>query len=225
MSRWELIDTAVIPKEGGEMRLYRRQDEFSIRISGRGELMNSRTRSSEDALGVLPCKHLVDRSDAHVLVGGLGMGFTLAAALTCLASDAKVVVAELVPRVVRWNEGQLGERAGRPLRDARVRVLDADVGTLIQGACDEYDAILLDVDNGPEGLTHQTNNHLYSLSGLADTYRALRVQGTLAVWSAGPDPSFTARLQKIGFSVDERRVRARVGKGARHVIWLATRDV
>jgi spermidine synthase len=225
VSRWELIDTATIPHGGGELRLFSRDDEFAIRIAGcQGDLMTSRTHGSEDALGMLACESLGDRPGSQILVGGLGMGFTLAAALTCLPADAQVLVAELVPGVVQWNQGQLGRCAGRPLNDGRVRVEIADVGMLIQGACEVYDAILLDVDNGPEGLTHPENDRLYSLGGLSAAYNALRTSGTLAVWSASPAPSFTSRLQKVGFSVGERRVRAHRGKGSRHVIWLAKRD-
>ena len=224
MSRWELIDTAAIPKGGGELRLLRRNDEFTIRIAGHGDLMSSRTHGSEDALGVLACEPLAARPEARVLIGGLGMGFTLAAALDCLAADAQVVVAELVSGVVRWNRDELGECAGRPLGDDRVQIVEADVGHLIRDVDAGYDAILLDVDNGPEGLTHAANNRLYSLDGLIDAYHALRPQGTLAVWSASPAPSFIGRLNKVGFTVDERRVRAHGGKGSRHVIWLAKRS-
>lgn len=225
MSRWELIDTAAIPNDGGELRLLKRDDEFAIRIAGgQGDLMNSRTHGSEDALGMLTCEPLSEQPDVQILVGGLGMGFTLAAVLKCLTADAKVVVAELVPGVVQWNQGHLGRCAGHPLNDERVRVETADVGVLIRGASSAYNAILLDVDNGPEGLTHTENDRLYSLEGLGAAYNALRVSGTLAVWSASPAASFTSGLRKVGFSVDERRVRAHRGKGSRHVIWLARKD-
>jgi spermidine synthase len=224
-----MIDTATIPNQGGELRLFKRdngQDEFAIRIAGgHGDLMNSRTHGSEDALGTLTCEPLSQRPDAQILVGGLGMGFTLAAALQCLDGHAKVVVAELVSGVVEWNRSQFGACAGYPLNDERVKVVNADVGTLIRRATDRYDAILLDVDNGPEGLTHQENDRLYSLDGLSEAYYALRESGVLAVWSASPAPRFATSLQKVGFSVDERRVRAHRGKGSRHVIWLATRDL
>ena len=223
MNRWELIDGAAVPGDGGELRLYRRRDEFSMRVQGHGELMNSRTHGSEDALGELTCEPLAHTPGANLLIGGLGMGFTLASALARLAPDAAVVVAELVPEVVHWNEGALGECAGHPLRDARVRVLPTDVAALIHKAREQYDAIVLDVDNGPEGLTRRANDQLYSLTGLADAYRALKARGRLAVWSASSAPDFTARLQKVGFTVDERRVRAHGRKGARQVIWLAER--
>jgi spermidine synthase len=223
-----MIDTATIPNGGGELRLFKRfngEDEFAIRIAGsQGDLMNSRTHGSEDALGSLTCEPLSERADVQILVGGLGMGFTLARALQCLRPDAKVVVAELVPGVVEWNRTQLGVCAGHPLNDERVKVERADVGAVIRGATEEYDGILLDVDNGPEGLTHPQNDRLYSLDGLAAAYNALRASGTLAVWSASPAPRFTSSLRKVGFTVDERRVRAHRGKGSRHVIWLASRS-
>jgi spermidine synthase len=152
------------------------------------------------------------------------MGFTLASALQSLPADAEVVVAELVPGVVQWNREFLGGCAGHPLGDTRVSIETANVGELINRASATYDAIVLDVDNGPEGLTHPENDHLYSFQGLQAAYDALRKSGILAVWSASPAPRFTSRLRKIGFSVDERRVRAHRGKGSRHVIWLATRE-
>jgi spermidine synthase len=225
MNRWELLDTADIPRDGGELRLLRRGDEFSIRLSGsQGDLMNSRTHGSEDALGSLACARCRSSDSAKVLVGGLGMGFTLAAALGSLREAARVVVAELVPGVEKWNRDVLGMCAGNPLSDSRVEVTISDVGELINRAADEYDAIILDVDNGPEGLTHPENDDLYSLVGLAAAYHALRKTGVLAVWSATPAPRFAALLKKAGFKVEEHRVRAHQGKGSRHVIWVASRD-
>ncbi len=255
MARWEFLESAAIPHDGGELRLFQREmakdNEFAIRISGQaGDLMNSRQHGSEDALGELPCRPLAAKPGARVLIGGLGMGFTLSAALAALGADAEVVVAELVPGVVTWNQGIIGQCAGFPLQDPRTRIEIADVHTAIRIAAayaeaeadiaaeaesaagtasaslreaGRFDAIMLDVDNGPEGLTHEHNDRLYSTDGLGFAYSALRPGGILAVWSAGPERSFTARLQKVGFSVDERRVRAHAGKGARHVIWLATK--
>ena len=225
MNRWELLDTADIPRNGGELRLLRRDQEFSIRIAGsQGDLMNSRTHGSEDALGALACAHCRTAELARVLIGGLGMGFTLAAALDSLPKGAKVGVAELVPGVLKWNREFLGACAGEPLIDRRVEVIIADVGDLINRASGEYDAILLDVDNGPEGLTHLENNELYSLQGLEAAYHALRKSGVLAVWSATSAPRFTTLLKRAGFAVNEQRVRAHKGKGSRHVIWLASKD-
>ena len=223
MAKFEEIGTASIPGSGGELRLLQRNDEFSIRIAGKtGELMNTRLHGSEDALAELACERVADRSGARVLVGGLGMGFTLAAALKTLGKDAEVVVAELVPGVVEWNRGPLGEAAGRPLEDPRSRVSLGDVGELLRREPGGFDAIMLDVDNGPEGLTQRENDWLYSPRGLAAAQQALRPDGVLAVWSAGPDPAFTERLRRVGLLVEEVTVRAhRAGKGARHRIWLA----
>jgi len=243
MARWEYQDSAAIPN-GGELQLFSREmaksPDFAIRIKGEaGDLMNSRQHGSEDALGELPIAALVKHSGGRnsppeaeglrVLIGGLGMGFTLAATLGALDEAAhafpraEVEVAELVPGVVEWNQEIIGGCAGHPLADARARVRVADVYRLIDRAQDHYDAIMLDVDNGPEGLTHAHNERLYSTEGLSRAMDALRMGGVLAVWSASPDRSFAARLSKIGFEVEERRVRAHAGKGARHVIWLATK--
>lgn len=221
MIPWIILGTTQIPGNGGELKLSQRGQEFSIRLSGRrGELMNSRMHGSEEALAELGCEALKTKADAQVLVGGLGMGFTLAAALRVVAPTATVTVAELVPAVVEWNRGPLGECAGHPLADARAQVHTGDVAELLTTR-NRFDAILLDVDNGPEGLTHNDNNWLYSLEGLAATFKALRPAGMLAVWSAGPDQLFTIRLKKAGFRVQMKTVRARPGKGSRHTIWLA----
>ncbi len=224
MRPWQLIDTTPLP-DNGELRLYQRgEEEFSIMIVGGGELMNSRLHGSEDALAELGCAHLADKADARVLVGGLGMGYTLAAALRAVGPEAEVVVAELVPAVERWNREHLGRFAGYPLDDARTRVALGDVGELLLHARGEYDAILLDVDNGPEGLTQRDNDRIYTTAGLEAAYRALRPGGVLAVWSAGPDAPFSERLRYVGFLVDEQRVRAHAGqKGAWHTVWVARR--
>ena len=203
--------------------LYRRGDEFSIRVTRHGELMNSRVHGSEDALAALACARLAGRERRRLLIGGLGMGFTLAAALRELGPDAEVVVAELVPAVVAWNRGVLGASAGNPLHDTRVSVKEIDVARLLRSERNAFDAILLDVDNGPEGLTRNANDWLYSNAGLAAAFAALRPDGILAVWSAGGDSNFTDRLRRTGFEAEEIRVRARKSKGARHIIWLARR--
>lgn len=223
MNRWEEVEVTDIPNNGGQLRLMLRADEYAIRIAGRGELMNSRTHGSEDALGRLACEPYAHHAAARVLVGGLGMGFTLATTLQSLATSAVVVVAELVPGVVDWNKRYLGQYAGQPLQDPRVQVEVADVGDLIRAGVGRYHAILLDVDNGPEGLTHDTNDDLYTLDGLQAAYNALTPDGTLAVWSAAPAPRFVGALRKVGFDVEQHKVRAHAGKGARHIIWLATR--
>lgn len=224
MNPWNLIDTAEIPGSSGELRLYQRADEHSIAISGEGELMSSRLFGSEQALAELGCAPVAGRAGARVLVGGLGMGYTLAAALRQLGADAEVVVAELVPAVVRWNREYLGAHAGHPLEDARVTVREGDIARILKREHDSFDAILLDVDNGPEGLTHRENDWLYSPAGLGAAWQTLRPSGVLAVWSAGPDRGFSERLRRTGFEVEVRTVRAHAGrKGARHTIWLATR--
>jgi spermidine synthase len=225
MTPWILLDSAQVPGDGGELRLYQRGDEFSITIVGRGELMNSRVHGSEDALAEQTCARLVEGVKPRLLIGGLGMGFTLAAALRYLVEQAQVVVAELVPAVVAWNRGPLGECAGHPLQDPRVSVREGDVARVLMAGQQACDAILLDVDNGPEGLTRRENDWLYSVDGLNAAYAALRPQGVLAVWSAGPDRAFLQRLQKVGFEVDEVRVRAHGSKGARHIVWFAMRGI
>ncbi|MDX8397449.1 MAG: hypothetical protein R8K49_03920 [Mariprofundaceae bacterium] len=221
MKAWELLDRSEVPGEARDLYLYRREDEFSIR-SGHFELMNSRMHGSEDSLAELGCKKLTQQADAKVLIGGLGMGFTLGAALSRLHSDAEVVMAELVGAVIKWNQQALSELAGKPLQDPRVRLFEGDVGLKIRGGKACFDAILLDVDNGPEGLTRKENNALYSPAGLKAAFKALRAKGVLAVWSTSPEPRFTKRLQQAGFKVEEHRVAAR-GKrgGAKHTVWLA----
>lgn len=223
MAKLSEIDTAAIPGGTGELRLLQRDTEFSIRIAGKpGELMNSRLHGSEDALAELACRHISARSDVRVLVGGLGMGFTLAAALQALGEKARVTVAELVPGVVEWNRGPLGAAAGYPLHDPRCEIIVDDVVAVLEAGESAFDAIMLDVDNGPEGLTRRENDRLYGARGLDIIQRALRPDGVLAVWSAGLDPAFSERLKRTGLCVEEHSVRAhRPGKGARHTIWLA----
>jgi spermidine synthase len=222
MAKFEEIGTADIPGQGTRLRLLQRNDEFSIKIAGKtGELMNTRLHGSEDALGELACRRIADREGARVLIGGLGMGFTLSAALASLGEDAEAVVSELVPGVVDWNHGPLGAASGYPLKDSRSRVVVGDVGKILRQEPGSFDAIMLDVDNGPEGLTRRENNWLYSDAGLATAQKALRPNGVLAVWSAGQDRHFSERLRKTGFQVEECTVRAHRGKGARHCIWLA----
>jgi spermidine synthase len=223
MTPWILLDSAPVPGNGGELRLYQRDDEFSIKLSGRGELMSSRVHGSEDVLAEQTCARLVEGGEPRLLIGGLGMGFTLAAALRRLGEQGRVEVAELVPAVVAWNRGLLGEVAGHPLRDPRVTVHVGDVARVLRAGQPVYDAILLDVDNGPEGLTRKENDWLYSMDGLNASSASLRPGGVLAVWSAGPDQDFLQRLRKTGFEVDEVHVRTRGSKGARHIIWFARR--
>ncbi len=219
---WTALGKAKIPNSDGELTLSQRGAEFCIRIVGvPGDLMNSRVHNSEEALAKLACTRLKTVENARVLVGGLGMGFTLAAALRAVSAGAEVTVVELIPEVVEWNQGPLGKCAGHPLQDRRTRVQVCDVADLIVEKHRKFDAILLDVDNGPEAMTHSDNNWLYSLKGLNAIYKALRPEGIVAIWSARQDQLFTIRLKKAGFKVSMRTVRARVGKGSRHTIFLA----
>jgi spermidine synthase len=220
-----LLATAQIPDGGGELRLFQRSEEFAIEVVGiEGELMSTAMHGSEDALADLALKQVKDKSRARVLVGGLGMGFTLAAALRGIGAKGEVVVAELVPEVVEWNKGPMGERSGNPMKDPRTKVFVGDVLELIRTERDGYDAILLDTDNGPEGLTQPRNNRLYSHRGLRSAYDALRPHGVLAVWSTHPDAPFTKRLAMAGFRIQETKVHAHGSKGTRHHLWFATRS-
>ncbi|MFW2852114.1 spermidine synthase [Sphingomonas sp. TX0543] len=214
------IDTTLVPG-GAEMRLVQRGRDWFIML-GREELMSSRMSGSEEALATLACDRV--RGDARLLIGGYGMGFTLRAALARLAPDARVTVAELVPAVIDWANGPMAEVAAGCLADPRVDVVLDDVGAVIAASPGTFDAILLDVDNGPDGLTRAGNDRLYSAAGLAAAKAALRPGGLLAIWSAAPDPAFARALVRAGFGVEEEVIRARAsGKGARHIIWIARR--
>ena len=224
MIPWSLIDTASVPGGGdNKLRLMQRGDEFSIML-GQNELMNSRLSGSEEALATIACTHIKGATNPHMLIGGLGMGFTLRAALAELTDKAQVVVAELMPAVVAWARGPLSAIFDQSLTDPRVTIREADVGELIRSRRSAFDAILLDVDNGPDGLVREANGALYDARGLSAAYSALRPGGVLMVWSSGPDRSFTQRLRRTGFNTEEISVRAN-GKrgGARHVIWKAMR--
>ncbi len=222
----ELLDTAKIPG-GGELRLFRRPlkngPEYSIAL-GANELMNSRLSSSEEALATLTCAQL--KSDQpHILIGGYGMGFTLRAALKNLNGQAKIDVAELVPEIIDWARNQMQDLTAQSLDDPRVTTMIDDVAAVIARSGAKYDAILLDVDNGPDGLTNEANDRLYGMTGLAAAKHALCNGGVLAIWSSAKDASFTGRLHQSGFSIKEETVTARPnGKGARHNIWLASKD-
>jgi spermidine synthase len=222
MIPWVHLASAQAP-EGGELKLMQRGHEYSIMLGG-NELMGTRLSGSEEALARLCAERIGERPGARLLIGGLGMGFTLRAALACLAPDAKITVAELVPAVVEWARGPLASVFDGCLHDPRVTVFAGDVGDLIRGHPLAWDAIALDVDNGPEGLTRPANDGLYSPAGLGAAKHALTPGGVLAVWSSAPSERFAGRLAKAGFAVEEKRVRAgRTGRGARHVIWLAAR--
>ncbi len=218
----QLLDTADLP-DGGTLRLMHRGADFVI-LFGRNELMSSRLRGSEEALATLACATLAGRARPRILIGGLGMGFTLRAALGVLPPTATIVVAELVPKIVEWAEGPLAHLFGDSLRDPRVTIEIADVRETIARATPPYDAILLDVDNGPDGLIHSANDRLYGGAGLRVAHAALTPGGVLAIWSAYPDKAFAERLGRAGFAVDEHKVRATGGrKGAHHIVWLATK--
>jgi spermidine synthase len=220
---WILLDTAKVP-DGEELRLLQRGAEFSIRLSN-NELMNSRVHGSEEALAEIAIRKIGEQTSPRILIGGLGMGFTLRAALRVIGPKARVVVAELVPAVVAWNRSWLASVSDHSLEDSRVSIREEDVANLIKSERSAYDAILLDVDNGPEAITQKANERLYNLRGLSAAYAALRPRGVLAAWSAKPDGNFTQRLRKTGFEVNEVPVRARGARGgARHIIWVAARS-
>lgn len=222
MKPWELLDRVPFPDSRSELLLYKRDREFTIRLDST-ILMNSRLHASEDALASVICRRLGGGAP-RVLIGGLGMGYTLAAALKELGAKAGVVVAELVPAVVEWNRGPLGHLAGHPLKDRRVSVIEDDVAAVIRAEPGGYDAILLDVDNSPDGLTREANDRLYTQEGLAAAGRALRPKGFLALWSARRDRRFVKRLRKAGFSVEEVSARALdAHRGAHHTIFIAGR--
>jgi spermidine synthase len=224
MIPWQQIDTARVPGADVELRLMRRGAEFSMML-GQNELMSSRLSGSEEALATLACRRLEAVRRPHLLIGGLGMGFTLRAALAVLGSDARIMVAELVPAVIAWANGPMAGIFGDSLDDPRASIREADVVDVIASEVAAFDAILLDVDNGPEGLIRKANDALYNLNGLQAIRKSLRPGGVLAVWSSGPHPLFSRRLRDAGFDVNEVAVRATTRRrGARHVIWFATRS-
>lgn len=219
----EIARARVPGQTEGDITLLKRGSEFSIRTAGK-ELMNSRLHASEALLARLACDRLERRTGRRILIGGLGMGYTLAAALEQSPPDTHITVSELVPAVVEWNRKYIGHLAGRPLDDPRVSIAQEDIAETIGRKRSAWDAILLDVDNGPDGLTRKANDRLYAISGLKRSHRALRPGGILAIWSCGADAEFTRRLEQCGFRTQIVNVRARrSGKGARHTIWLAAR--
>ncbi len=223
MIPWRQIDTTRVPGAKVELRLMQRGSEFSMMLD-QNELMNSRLSGSEEALATLTAKKIEAVKAPHVLVGGLGMGFTLRAALAVLGRDARITVAELVPAVIAWARGPMAELFGGSLTDPRVDLREADVVEVIKASPSAFDAILLDVDNGPEALIRAANDALYDLGGLQAIRGALRPRGVLAVWSSGPNLAFTKRLRAAGFEVNEIGVRATTKRsGAHHVIWFATK--
>ena len=216
-----LIDRAAIPGDCVRLHLYQSGDRFSIEIAER-ELMSSGEHTSEDALAALAVQAIEGRAAPRILIGGLGMGYTLAAALAALGPDARVIVAELVPAVIDWNRGVLGHLAHHPLRDPRVDVRRGDVARMLVGVRNRFDAILLDVDNGPEALTHEDNDWIYSLEGLDAAWTSLTPGGVLAVWSAWPSMAFNHRLDRAGFVFEEVEIKLPSStEGCTHYIWMA----
>jgi len=216
----EHLDTAQVPG-GEELRLMRRGKDHMI-VLDRNELMNSRMSGSEETLANWTAERLEGRAKQSWLIGGYGMGFTLRAAQKVLGTDARLVVAEIVPKIVEWAKGPMADLTGDCLKDPRLDLVHKDVALMIAAAKGTYDAILLDVDNGPDGLVRAENNRLYTREGLQTARAALKPGGVLSIWSAGQDPVFASRLRKSGFTVEEKIVRARSnGKGPRHVIWFA----
>ena len=221
MIPWELVDKTPVPAAGTGLQLFRRGADFSIRVDGR-ELMSSRTHGSEETLAEAALARIATRPKPRVLVAGLGMGYTLAAALKHLPRGGQITLVELVPAVAEWNRGPLADLAGRPLEDPRVSVVIDDLFTVMTTRKKSFDAILMDVDNGPRGLTREGNGRLYSRNGLTVAAEALRPEGVLAVWSAGPDLAFTDRMKAVGFDPEVVRFPARAsGKGGMHTLWIA----
>ena len=217
----ELIGTAQVPG-GEELRLFQHGTDFMI-VLDRNELMSTRMGGSEEVLATMSCARIAGRARPRVLIGGYGMGFTLRAALAVLPREAIVTVVELVPEIIAWARGPMAELTAGCLDDPRVRLIEDDVVTVIRAVPAAFDAILLDVDNGPDGLVRQANNQLYSDRGLRAAKAALKPGGVLAIWSVAKDDGFVRRLKSGGFAVDEVAVRARAnGKGAKHVIWFAS---
>jgi len=222
MNKWDLLETVLVPGSQTQMSLFKNGQDYSICVDGK-ELMNTRMHGSEDSLAVLGCANLANRQDGTVLVGGLGMGFTAAATLRHVGPKAKITVAELVPAVEEWNKEFFGSYANYPLKDPRIQVSIADVADVLRNHPNHFDCILLDVDNGPNGMTQEKNTWLYWPEGLQVICESLRPKGVLAIWSAHRDRAFHRRLLQMGFEVTEHRVSARgSGGGGRHIIWVAT---
>jgi spermidine synthase len=206
--------------DGTLLKLTRRGDEYFILADGL-TLMSNRAHNSEDALARLSCQRACALKKPSVLIGGLGMGFTLRTTLDLLPPAAKVVVAELVPEVVAWNRGPLGPLAGNPLSDQRVRVDIADVADILSSSPAQFDVVILDVDNGPAAFTAEKNADLYAHDGITDIHRALNPGGVVAVWAARQDPKFVHRLRNAGFTAEAHHVRGHTNnRGPRHTIYI-----
>ncbi len=223
MKPFELLGQTFSP-DGTVLKLVRRGDEYLILADG-AILMSSRMHGSEEALAAFACQGMRKLKRPSALIGGLGMGFTLRATLDLLSADATVVVAELVPAVVEWNRGPLGPLAGDPLKDKRVRVETGDVAAILRSGRGQFDAVLLDVDNGPAAFTASKNAGLYDKRGIADIHAALKMEGVLAIWATREDRKFEQRLREGGFEVQVRRVRGRLEKGGpHHTIFLGRKS-
>lgn len=223
MTPWILVERSETP-DGTRIELMRRGEQFSIRANGE-LLMNSRVHGSEEALAEIALGALdaAARTRARVLVGGLGCGYTLAAALSRLGPAASVSVAEIAPAVVRWNRDVLGQLTGKPLEDSRVSVLETDICDLFRARRHRFDAVLLDVDNGPRAVARKSNGWLYTPAGLAAIRASLEPGGILAIWSAGPEVGFSDQMRAAGFRVVLQRTPAHRGRTRqRHWIWLGT---
>ncbi|WP_375757128.1 hypothetical protein [Corallococcus exercitus] len=221
MKPWETVERAQVP-DVGEVVLARRDEEYVLRVRGQ-TLMSSRQHGSEMAMAEAGCANLAADAPARILVGGLGFGFTVRAVLDRLGPGARVVVAELMSPVVEWNRGVLAPLAKAPLEDPRVTVVEGDVGKVMRRQQGAFDAILLDVDNGPKAMTHPDNDSLYDLTGVSHAYNSLRSNGTLVVWSAGPSPAYVKLLEEVGFSVQLLHPTAHGTKGTRHTLFVARR--
>ena len=220
MKPTEILASATTP-DGSLLQLVHHDGYYVIRAEGY-DLMTSRVHNSEDAMMALAIPN--PPPGACVLIGGLGMGYTLAAALALVDAQSSVVVAELVPEVIEWNRGPLAPLAGNPLDDSRTGVFEGDVGKLIRSSRDRFDAILLDVDNGPDSYTDRGNYALYTPAGLAAAHRALKPGGALAVWSVGAEPTFEGRLRRAGFAPATHRLPAHGKRGRTHVVFVGRRD-
>lgn len=220
MKPWIELDRSPLPGSRDELILGQRGDDFIIRVDNT-DLMTSRMSSSEEALASMTAYRCVPKSGMRVLIGGLGMGYTTATALTSFPDDTEVITAELMPKVVEWNQKFYGHLAGHPLKNPRSKIHLGDVGARIAERAGDFDAIMLDVDNGPDNLTVPENQGLYGVRGLKAAYAALRPNGVLAVWSVFHDDPFTRRLEATGFTVDFKGVRAHKGRGQKHYIWFA----
>lgn len=219
MKKWTVVDTASMP-DGGTMQLIEHDGDWYVRVAG-ADLMSTRRHASEEKLAELACAALANRRGARVLIGGLGFGFTLRAALAALPRDAAVAMAEIQPAVVAWNRNPDFPLAADALADARVTVIERDVTAVIGERAGAFDAIILDVDNGPAALSTEGNSGLYSLEGLRRIREALRAGGCAAFWSAAPDTGFEKKLMRTGFAAEVRRARALPNAGSRHTLFLA----